>query len=111
MDQTNTSLGNETGGNMSTGNPQDIGTQNISNTQTNIQTGSPNPFTNLSLRITDENGRPLETHTVKAAPVTQPVKPLKHNNPLPIMFTAGLLIVVICLVSWLMNHNSELRKY
>ena len=111
MDQTTNSLGNETGGTTPTGNPQNIGGQNLAAPQNNLQSQGSNLFSGSSLRLTDQNGQPLsvssssQTNTSVLAASTK-VEPTNHRGAVA-FGVSGLVIIAAFVITWLTSRQSK----
>jgi len=115
MDQTTSSLGNVTGGGTPTGNPQDIGSQNITAApQNNLQSQTSNLLNGSSgLTLTGPTGQPVVLGTSTAATIqpaslkTQP----NQTNKMAIIGVCGLIIMAVFAATWLTSRKSSLYDH
>ena len=100
-------MGNATGGSVPTDNPQNIGSQNTDTSQNGLQSQGTNLFAGSTLRLTDQNGQPLNLTSTTTTPIQANPKTNNHHT-MAIVGISGLLIVVVFVVTWLMTKKSGL---
>lgn len=111
MNDSTNSLGAAIGGNVQTSNPQNVGGQDLTPSQSNLQPGGLNLLNSSGLRITDEKGNVLNTSTTTVAKPTVTIKKTV-NHHVPVVFgVSALVIIFIFAATWIMTRQMNKNSY